>query len=285
MDQATDPSVEGDDEENALYSVLRQDQQMIIMQQMKMEEKLRQLGIEIKNKNENPETFANFLSKRRAVAVADDQYFGMIKDIYSMMCVSRVNSASFIYSATIFSVKILFYSLILSSIFTQAAKFPREVEATVKVTQFFILPVTVLATDSGVLTSVFVYEHLKWTPEIEKQNEFSTEKRYLCSNIARFVDAILYQVVIFSVLLQATEVLSVFLNFAALRFFMEIHTVAFEVARNGFLTVSLYKAAAKVRRMRIKSSNSDTAKRTAKIFFAVSLGSMFAGWIYVSWIY
>jgi len=84
------------------------------------------------------------------------------------------------------------------------------------------------------------------------------------------------------VLLQATEVLSVFLNFAALRFFMEIHTVAFKVARNGFLSTPLYEAAADVRRIQIRATKCDSTQRTARIFFAVSLCIMCGIWVYFS---
>ena len=275
------------DEENALLSVLRQEQQVSMQQ---MEEKLRQLLI--KNNNDHDSKHVSYgvssaVTERRSDdnADIDDQYYTMVEDIYSMMCVCPINSISFIYVTTIFLVKLLFYSLILASIFTKAIIHPIEVEKLVKVTQLFMLPITVFATDNGVLASMFIFVHLKWSPEIEEQNDLTTKQRYLYSNIARSVDAILYQVVIFFVLLQATEVLSVFLNFAALRFFLEIHTVGFEVARHGFLTVSLYKAAAKVGRIRIKATSCDTTERTAKIFFAASLGLMLAGWIYFSWIY
>lgn len=277
----------GADEENALLSVLRQEQQVSMQQ---MEEKLRQLLI--KNNNDHDSKHVSYgvssaVTERRSDdnADIDDQYYTMVEDIYSMMCVCPINSISFIYVTTIFLVKLLFYSLILASIFTKAIIHPIEVEKFVKVTQLFMLPITVFATDNGVLASMFIFVHLKWSPEIEEQNDLTTKQRYLYSNIARSVDAILYQVVIFFVLLQATEVLSVFLNFAALRFFLEIHTVGFEVARHGFLTVSLYKAAAKVGRIRIKATSCDTTERTAKIFFAASLGLMLAGWIYFSWIY
>lgn len=275
------------DEENALLSVLRQEQQVSMQQ---MEEKLRQLLI--KNNNDDDSKHVSYgvssaVTERRSDdnADIDDQYYTMVEDIYSMMCVCPINSISFIYVTTIFLVKLLFYSLILASIFTKAIIHPIEVEKFVKVTQLFMLPITVFATDNGVLASMFIFVHLKWSPEIEEQNDLTTKQRYLYSNIARSVDAILYQVVIFFVLLQATEVLSVFLNFAALRFFLEIHTVGYEVARHGFLTVSLYKAAAKVGRIRIKATSCDTTERTAKIFFAASLGLMLAGWIYFSWIY
>jgi len=256
-----------------------------------MEERLRQLLLN--NANENPKTKANAschgdataLTERIPDMAADNQYYTMVEDIYSMMCVSPVRSQSFLYAVTIFLVKILFHVLILSSIFIKATIFPSQIEDLLKVTQFFMLPITVLVTDSGVLTALFIYAHLKWSPELEEQNQLATKKRYIYSNIARSVDAVLYQAVIFFVLLQATEVLSVFLNFAALRFFMEIHTVAFKVARNGFLSVPLYKTAADVRRIQIKATSCDSTQRTARIFFLVSLGLMCAGWIYLSLIY
>ena len=273
------------DEENALLSVLRQEQQLSMQQ---MEERLRQLLLN--NANVNPKTKANNTTSsygdaraltERSPDVAADEYYTMIEDIYSMMVVSHMRSQSFLFATAIFLVKILFYALILASIFIEATVFPTEIEDLVKVTQFFMLPITVLVTDSGVLTALFIYAHLKWSPEVEEQNKLATKKRYIYANITRSVDAVLYQVVIFFVLLQATDVLAVFLNFAALKFFMEIHTVAFEVARNGFLSGPLYKTAADVRRIQIKATSCDSTQRTARVFFAVSLSIMCAGWFYL----
>lgn len=283
MNQAID---NGDaDEENALLSILRQEQQQSMQL---MEERLRKLFL--KNENENKKTMpsastyfdATALTERRPDMAVDDQYYTMVEDIYSMICVSPARSQSFVYATTIFLVKILFYSLILSSIFLKAIVFPSDIDDLAKIAQFFMLPITVLVTDSGVLTALFITAHLKWSPEIEEQNRLATRKRYIYANIFRFVDAILYQVVVLIVLLQATEVLSVFLNFAALRFFMEIHTVAFKVARNGFLSTPLYEAAADVRRIQIRATKCDSTQRTARIFFAVSLCIMCGIWVYFS---
>ena len=273
------------DEENAILSVLRQEQQKSIQL---MEERLRQLLL--KNETENPKPMpsassygdARALTERSPDMAVDDQYYTMVEDIYSMICVSPARSQSFVYATTIFLVKILFYSLILSSIFIKATVFPTDIDSLAKVAQLFMLPVTVLVTDSGVLTALFINAHLKWSPEIEEQNILATKRRYIYANICRFVDAILYQVVVLVVLLQATEVLSVFLNFAALRFFMEIHTVAFQVAQNGFLTIRLYEAAADVRRIQIRATKCDSTQRTARIFFAVSLCIMCGIWVYFS---
>ena len=195
-------AINNDDEENALLSVLRQEQQVSMQQ---MEERLRQLLI----KNDDPKHksygVASAVTERRPDdnnMDIDDQHYAMIEDIYSMMCVCPVDSISFVYVTTIFLVKLLFYSLILASIFTKAIIHPIEVEQFVKVTQLFMLPITVLATDNGVLASMFIFVHLKWSPGIEEQNYLITKQRYLYSNIARSVDAILYQVVIFFVLLR-----------------------------------------------------------------------------------
>ncbi|KAL7493820.1 hypothetical protein ACHAWT_002643 [Skeletonema menzelii] len=265
MNQAID---NGDaDEENALLSILRQEQQKSMQL---MEERLRQLWLKNENKKTMPSASTYFdataLTERRPDMAVDDQYYTMVEDIYSMICVSPARSQSFVYATTIFL----------------AIVFPSDIDDLAKIAQFFMLPITVLVTDSGVLTALFITAHLKWSPEIEEQNRLATRKRYIYANIFRFVDAILYQVVVLIVLLQATEVLSVFLNFAALRFFMEIHTVAFKVARNGFLSTPLYEAAADVRRIQIRATKCDSTQRTARIFFAVSLCIMCGIWVYFS---
>jgi len=184
MNQAID---NGDaDEENALLSILRQEQQKSMQL---MEERQRKLFL--KNENENKKTMpsastyfdATALTERRPDMAVDDQYYTMVEDIYSMICVSPARSQSFVYATTIFLVKILFYSLILSSIFLKAIVFPSDIDDLAKIAQFFMLPITVLVTDSGVLTALFITAHLKWSPEIEEQNRLATRKRYIYANI------------------------------------------------------------------------------------------------------
>lgn len=61
----------------------------------------------------------------------------------------------------------------------------------VKFTQLVMLPVTVIVTDDGVLTALFIYRHLVYDEMILEQNSMATKFRYQSSNLARFIDAIL----------------------------------------------------------------------------------------------
>lgn len=64
----------------------------------------------------------------------------------------------------------------------------------VKVTQLIMLPVTTVS-DEGVFAALFLYRSIVWMPYIAEQNKMITEKRWRRSNLARFLDAVLYQVV------------------------------------------------------------------------------------------
>mmetsp|Transcript_2149 Transcript_2149/g.4599 ORF Transcript_2149/g.4599 Transcript_2149/m.4599 type:complete len:150 (+) Transcript_2149:576-1025(+) len=148
-----------------------------------------------------------------------------------------------------------------------------------------MLPVTVIVNDEGVLAALFIYRHLVYNDEIIAQHHLLTRLRYIGFNLARFTDAILYQIVVFFVLMQASEVLDIFLNFAALRFLMEIDKVPFVVAANGYLTEELHEAAREVELIKLQGKVNDFRQHTTKIFFAFSLIAMIVGWTLVQVIF
>ncbi|KAL7525992.1 hypothetical protein ACHAWF_001589 [Thalassiosira exigua] len=210
--------------------------------------------------------------------------FSMPGDVYSLLCLSSARSRPFLYALFIASAKFLFYALVLWEIFHKSIVFPKSIPEIVRVTQLVMLPVTVIVTDEGVLAALFVYRHLIYEEKMAEIHPLMTEFRYRGCNLIRFVDAIVYQTVVFFVLMQAEEVLDVFLNFAALRFLMEIDTVAFTVAAHGYLTEELYKAAQEVSSVRLRGGDSEFRQRTAQAFFAFSLGAMVVTWVLVQYV-
>ena len=83
--------------------------------------------------------------------------------------------------------------------------------------------------------------------------------------------------------MQAQKVLDVFLNFAALRFLMEIDKVAFTVAADGYLSEEVQLIAKQIQTIKMKGNDSDFRYRTAQVFFSVSLVAMISAWAVVQY--
>jgi len=146
-----------------------------------------------------------------------------------------------------------------------------------------MLPVTTVS-DEGVFAALFLYRSIVWMPYIAEQNKMITEKRWRRSNLARFLDAVLYQVVVFFVLLQAEKILDIFLNFAALRFLMDLQRLAFDAAMNGYITNYLQSAAFGVRKVSLKVRECDFRNSASKLFAICSFLVMFTCFFIVQYV-
>jgi len=146
-----------------------------------------------------------------------------------------------------------------------------------------MLPVTTVS-DEGVFAALFLYRSIAWMPYIAEQNKMITEDRWHRSNQSRFLDAVLYQVVVFFVLLQAEKILDIFLNFAALRFLMDIQRLAFDAAINGYITNCLQSAAVDVREISLKVREDDFRTGASKLFVVCSFLVMFSCFFVVQYV-
>lgn len=263
----------------AIEERLRAEQHILIEE---MEQRiLSQLSKPSKQSKSAHETLRSCAKNDNELPSEDSEFFSMPSDVFSMMCLSRIKSWSFVYAASISLIKIFFYTVILWEIFYKSAVFPKDIPLVVKLTQLVMLPITVIVNDEGILAALFIYCHLVYNDETIEQHHLLTRVRYIGFNLARFTDAILYQIVVFFVLMQAQEVLDIFLNFAALRFLMEIDKVPFVVAANGYLTEELHNTTKEVELIKLQGKVNDFRRHTTKVFFAFSLITMIVAWTLV----
>jgi hypothetical protein len=104
----------------------------------------------------------------------------------------------------------------------------------IRITQFFLLPVAIAMQED--LIHVYTrIANIKYDKAILEKTEYATEWKFALSFLLRFMDGLYSLIVNFVLLLVTDEVLSLFLNFAALQFLQSIDDVAFELAANGYL--------------------------------------------------
>lgn len=142
-------------------------------------------------------------------------------------------SQAFFYSLACLIVKMSLYILITMDI-ANNQQFPLEsrggITATtdVVISQFFLIPVAIV-TQEELITSFFVFSHLKYSPEIKQRHPGATKLKYIVAHIARFCDGSMFLFINTVVmLLVRKDVLQLFLNFAALMFLQCIDNVALQ---------------------------------------------------------
>jgi len=132
----------------------------------------------------------------------------------------------------------------------------------------------VLVTDSGLLAALCIYAHLKWSPELEEQSIGNKNEVYYCPHSRWFSLSGNY------ILCATSSKRWPLPHSDSSWMYTLLHRRLLEI-----LSVPFYEKAVDVRRIQIKATSCGSTQKTARIFFAVSLGLMYPGWIYLSLIY
>lgn len=158
--------------------------------------------------------------------------YPLAEDVYALIFVAPVTSPAFLFALYIVITKVICYVILLSDIpynFSEFSDF-RSKSAAVK---FFLLPVAV-AMQEDLMEAYSGVANIAYDADVMKIAETATRKKYHLYTWLRAMDGILSLAVNFFVMLTTTEVLSVFLNFAALGFLQSIDDIFYELATMGF---------------------------------------------------
>ena len=186
-----------------------------------------------------------------------DDMCELTDDVYSMFFLADSFSQSFWYALFIFMLKqslimIIAYDLYTTKVFPESS----QVSSLVRTTQLLLMPVN-FALQEELVTTFFIYGNLKWHRAIMELNSGATEGKYHLGNLFRCLDGLSFLFINTTLVLQATDILSMFLNFAALQFLQSIDNVALDLAKNGYLTDSLEEVANSVALMKLPRNNNE----------------------------
>lgn len=188
----------------------------------------------------------------------DDEDMAEIEDdVYNMFFLADSCSQSWWFAVIVFIMKVALIIIIAIDLWTNKT-FPKkeEVTAMVKTTQFLLLPVNV-AVQEELITTFYIYANLKWSRHIRELSPGASKTKFHIANLMRFLDGLAFIFINTTLLLQATDVLGAFLNFAALQFLSSIDNVALHLARDGYLTENLETVAGDVLHMRLPKNHND----------------------------
>ena len=173
------------------------------------------------------------------LGLEDDEMHDIVDDVYNMFFLAEVGGQAFYYALIIFALKVGLFIVIIIDLFTNRSMPDfNSVDMLVQVTQFFLLPVAV-AIEEELIATFFIYSNLKWSPIILELNPCAFKWKYHLGNFFRLVDGLFFLFINTILMLQATDILSMFLNFAALMFLQQIDNIALHLARDGYLTETL----------------------------------------------
>jgi hypothetical protein len=193
-----------------------------------------------------------------------------------MFFLSKAGGPAFWLGLAVFALKFVVYTF-LSTEAMQALAQPLAPDVMVMSAQFLMMPIAVMLQED-LLQTIFMVSNLKYDRDIEAENPHATKGKYTCALFLRAVDGCYSLLVNFAVLLTAENVLSVFLNFAALQFIQTIDNLSLDLATQGYLGDGLEAAAGASNEVKLKRNHNEFLRSLDSIIFVSLVLLLFLGW-------
>lgn len=175
-----------------------------------------------------------------------NNHFELEEDITSIAIISPVTSIPFFMSVFVMVVQVTILALCMESLIDEAGPGNR-----LHVPDYNTVE-EILAQALALLVSLFASRDIVKSLSVfdvrygkEEENAVASKWKWYLLNFVRFAIASLGLVVTFCFILQGTEVLDLFLDFAAVQFVSELDDIAFHLAKAGVLGDQMLDAAIK----------------------------------------
>lgn len=213
-------------------------------------------------------------------AKEEDNWISIVDDTYTMFFLSHCRGIAFFFSAYVFVLKMALFTLLACSILENGDNFPSrsDMDTKVIVSQALILPVAV-AMQEDLISSIFMITNVSYHPSIRESNPCATRPKFYLSCACRFLDGMYSLVVNFIVLITATEVKELLLNFAALQFLQNIDNLALQMAEDGFMGGHLEEVGSKVRIAKLPATTSEFQRSLDTLLFVLISLSFLVAWL------
>ena len=179
--------------------------------------------------------FSQSLVSSQMKSYKEKSSYDMSEDVYSFIIVAPVFSWAFLFATYVIGVKYIVYLCLLQGI--KMNEFDNAVESATAV-KFFLIPVAIAMQDD-LMTVYSGLANCKYDKAVLYISESASFWKFNLSYVLRFLDGGLSLTVNFLVMLQTDDVLSVFLNFAALHFLQDIDDVFYKLVEKGFFGDSM----------------------------------------------
>lgn len=208
----------------------------------------------------------------------DREYVSIHDDVYNLFFLSRVGGHAFWYSLYVFGLKMALYTFLAMDAF-QNDYLDEKTDFKVLCAQFLMLPVAVAMQDDLIAT-YYLIANIKYCDSIRHQNPDAYEWKFHVGTACRAIDGAYSLTVNFVILVSATDVLTLFLNFAALQFLQTIDNIALELAADGYLTDRLEDVAGNVKAAELPKRGDDNWLRCLDtVLFVCTCAVLLAFWL------
>lgn len=212
--------------------------------------------------------------------LADDTV-RLSRDIYSILFVTNPRRHPFVFALMVFAFQIFVLALVCIDVIDLQNTFnpldiPAGVNAAVRAAQFIAILVSV-ATQDDLITAIN-WLHNGYPSKTVHLDEGGVFWQWVLAVSLRFFQGSLCLGTTFILIMQANDVVGLFLDFLALTFISTLDDIMFALARDGYFSHKLKKEAKYVMSVRVPVSPSRFFRPLA---FAFLCSSFIIGWCYV----
>lgn len=211
-----------------------------------------------------------------------DELVEIHQDVYNMFFLSAWGGQAFYYAAYVWLLKMALFTFLAMDAVNAVNVVEVEEEGTttsptVLAAQFLMLPVAV-AMQEDLTSTFYLVANIKYGGNVRDNNPDASVLKYKIANMLRGIDGCYSLLVNFTVLLSATNALSLFLNFAALQFLTSIDNIALTLAADGYLSERLELVANSVREAKLPQKTNKFYRTLDSILFLLTLSVMIIAW-------
>ena len=224
--------------------------------------------------DDDKEIFTDGLEAREYVSIHDD--------VYNLFMMGKLYGHAFYYSLYVFALKIALYTFLAWEVFQKKAELSHKHGAQVLAAQFLMLPIAVAMQDD--LTATFyLIANVKYCKSIEEDFPEASRWKFEVATACRALDGFYSLIVNFVVLVSAPDILSLFLNFAALQFLQTIDNIALDLAADGYLTENLEGVAVSVQQASLpKRSDANWLRSLDTVLYCGTVAALISCWGFVA---
>eukprot|EP00956_Cyclotella_meneghiniana_P010519 scaffold14629_cov72-Cyclotella_meneghiniana.AAC.5 len=218
------------------------------------------------------------VSMAQLLGVDDDDMAELCDDVYSMFFLASLFTQSFFYALYVFFLKQSLIIMIAIYLINQGFPANSDVPTMVRATQFLLMPVN-FALQEELVVTFYIYSNMYWDKAILDLYPGAVKWKFHLGNLFRFLDGLSFLFINTTLLLQATDILGMFLNFAALQFLQSIDNVALDLAKDGYLSESLEDVANAVALMKLPRNHSELLQVMDSCCMLVTFVILILAWL------
>jgi hypothetical protein len=206
-------------------------------------------------------------------------------DVFSMLFFAEWKSKAFVFGISVFCFQMLILGLLGFDLLSDESgrdnnsfNAPVQVDIQVAIAQVVALFIAIISQEQ--VTTTLSLASVDYPRSLKERFPEATYAKYCVSNFLRFAEGFIVTFVSFTLIVQADNVLDIFLNFAAIEFVAGLANFFYVAARDGWVGSRMKRLTAAIEEIELPERREkwirDYAKPVSVVLLTVCL---FSGWV------